>query len=221
MRPDQSNDMLPWGRDKASWLGLAETGLGLSGSGSDVGGQSSGGRGEWPGTLTGPSSHPLRHPHPGTFIICHHHRGSGDRGETSHRHGVSQTSWQRNHQRFLYARLYKSSKLGWGSVIKILFTLLRSRLWRDVTSVTLSRGGQRSDHSKARELLRQYKPRDIEDNIMLSSNHKVTSATSYKMTSSVSSLFCESLSPVTTLSSWIRSPPGINIAMDWYQQWWQ
>lgn len=32
-----------------------------------------------PGPWQGPPPIPLRHPHPGTFIICHKHRGSGDR----------------------------------------------------------------------------------------------------------------------------------------------
>ena len=43
--------------------------------------QGSGGRGGWPGTLTlySVSSH---HQQPGTFIICHQHRGSGG----GHRH---------------------------------------------------------------------------------------------------------------------------------------
>ena len=196
---------LPWGEIKRADLGLAETGL--RGSGSDVGGQSSGGRGEWPGTLTGPSSHPTPSPAPGN--IYHMSQTSGIRGQ-----GVrpatdteAQTNEQRNDQCLHFARLKKNFKVCWSLFTKITQTPVRWRLWCDVTSVTLSRGGQRSDHSKARELLRQYKPRDIEDNRVLSSNHKVTSATSYKMTSRVSSLFCEGLSPVTALSSWIRSLP--------------
>lgn len=159
-----------------------------------------------PGPWQGPPPIPLRHPHPGTFIICHKHRGSGDREWDQ-----PQTLRPRQMNReminvSILPDFKKTSKFAEVCSQKWL-TPVRWRLWCDVTSVTLSRGGQRSDHSKARELLRQYKPRDIEDNRVLSSNHKVTSATSYKMTSRVSSLFCEGLSPVTALSSWIRSLP--------------
>ena len=140
-----------------------------------------------PGPWQGPPPIPLRHPHPGTFIICHKHRGSGDR-EWDQPHTLRPTQMNRE---MTNVSIMPNLKICRSLFTKMIFTPLRWRLWCDVTSVTLSRGGQRSEHSKAREWLRQYKTRDIEDNRVLSSNHKVTSATSYKMTSRVSSLFCE------------------------------
>ena len=99
---------LPWGEIKRADLGLAETGL--SGSGSDVGGQSSGGRGEWPGTLTGPSSHPTPSPAPGNIYHMSQTSGIQGHGVRPATHTQAHTNEQRNDSCLHYAKLQNLPK---------------------------------------------------------------------------------------------------------------
>ena len=161
--------------ERGADLGLADTGLGLSGSGSDVGGHKApeggaGGPGPWLYTLSPPITSSREHLSYVTNI------GDPETEATDIRI-MSQVP--------LFTALHK---LGWSLLEKkcLKAAEVTPMMICDKCHVVTWRsevGWQQG--------LRQYNPGHIEDIIMLSSNHKVTSATSYKMTSRVSSQLCD------------------------------
>lgn len=169
-------------RDIAVWPGPGWDWTGLSGSGSDGGGLGSGGRGEWPGT--GPSL--LRHPHPGPFIICHHHRGSGDK---------------RNGQGF-FDDLINLAPLKYVFLPPSRSHAYDVRTWQVLRCHVEVRG-----RIRARTYWDNINRRVLRTTSCYHQTIKfhLPQVTRWQVVCQCVSLFSDGLLPVTTLSSWIRS----------------
>lgn len=171
---------LAWGlnRERGGDLDLADSGLGLSCSGSDVGGHKApeggaGGPGPWLYTLSPPITSSREHLSYVTNI------GDPETEATDIRI-MSQVPLFTALDKLGSSLIENVSQSCWGHAY--------DEMWQVSCVTWRSEVGWQQG-------LRQYNPGHIEDIIVLSSNHKVTSATSYKMTSRVSSQLCDGAVP--------------------------